>query len=50
LGAYVCSSTPGEYIWQPGPLYQVCFRLSSILRDLVGFLSIAKSDTFATNF
>ena len=23
LGAYICSSTPGEYHWQPGPLAQV---------------------------
>jgi midasin len=23
LGAYVCTATPGEFLWQPGPLTQV---------------------------
>lgn len=23
LGAYVCTATPGEFVWQPGPLTQV---------------------------
>ena len=23
LGAYVCTSVPGEFVWQPGPLTQV---------------------------
>lgn len=23
LGAYVCTSVPGEFLWQPGPLTQV---------------------------
>ena len=26
-GAYVCTTTPGEFVWQPGPLTQVsCSR------------------------
>ena len=23
LGAYVCTTNPGEFVWQPGPLTQV---------------------------
>lgn len=23
LGAYVCTTVPGEFVWQPGPLTQV---------------------------
>jgi midasin len=29
LGAYVCTATPGEFVWQPGPLTQV--RRQSIM-------------------
>ena len=25
LGAYVCTSNPEEFVWQPGPLTQVGF-------------------------
>lgn len=25
LGSYVCSTTPGEFFWQPGPLAEVSF-------------------------
>lgn len=25
LGSYMCSSTPGEFFWQPGPLAEVSF-------------------------
>ena len=27
LGAYVCTSVPGEFLWQPGPLTQVRSQL-----------------------
>ena len=26
LGAYVCTAVPGEFVWQPGPLMQVCCK------------------------
>lgn len=26
LGAYVCTATPGEFVWQPGPLTKVTAR------------------------
>ena len=26
LGAYVCTAVPGEFVWQPGPLMQVCYK------------------------
>ena len=28
LGAYVCTSNPEEFVWQPGPLTQASFCIS----------------------
>lgn len=30
LGAYVCTSNPEEFVWQPGPLTQVGFCPSAV--------------------
>ena len=30
VGAYVCTSTPGEFRWQPGPLAEVYFTILPI--------------------
>ena len=30
LGAYVCTSNPQEFVWQPGPLTQVSRSLTGV--------------------
>lgn len=30
MGAYVCTARPGEFVWQPGPLTQVCVGVGGV--------------------
>ena len=38
LGAYVCSTVPGEFVWQPGPLTQVLPMFNPTLSSLWTYL------------